>query len=87
MSEVEGKKKLATEQPTYEGNPVFLCASCTNNTIKMFKATEPVYNGILPFWKLLPEIPELAWICLDIKYFDLVNTEITENKYLPSDSS
>lgn len=53
----------------------------------MFKATEPVYNGILPFWKLLPEIPELIWICLDIKYFDLVNTEITEKKYLLSDSS
>lgn len=77
MSEVEGKKKLATEQPTYEGNPVFLCAPCTNNTN---------YNVILPFWQLLPEIPELVWICLDIKYFDPVNTEIIKNKHLLSDS-
>lgn len=75
VSEAEGKKKLPTEGPTYEGNPVFLCASCTNNAIKMFKATAPMYNVLLSFWQLLPEVRQLIWICFDIKYFDLVISE------------
>lgn len=69
------EEELLTEGPTYEGNPVFPCASCTNNAIKMLKATASVYNILLPSWQLLPEVPELIWICLDIKYVDLVISE------------
>lgn len=53
-----GKKKLLSEGPTCDGNPVFPCASCTNKAFKMFKVTAAVYN-VLPFWELIPEIPEL----------------------------
>lgn len=58
MSEARGKKKLLSEGPTCDGNPVFPCASCTNKAFKMFKVTAAVYN-VLPFWELIPEIPEL----------------------------
>lgn len=69
-----GQGKIS-EGPTYEGNPVFPCASCTKNAVKTFKATAPVYNTLLASWQLVPEVPELIWICLDIKYFDVVISE------------
>jgi len=50
ISKAEGKKKSPTEGPTYEGNPVFPCASCRNNVIKVFKASAAVYDVLLAFW-------------------------------------
>lgn len=44
----------------------------------MFKATAAVYN-VLTFWELIPETPELLWISLDIKHFNLVVSEKNEN--------
>lgn len=40
---------------------------------------------LLASWQLLPEVPELIRICVDIKYFDVGVSE-NNKKYLLSDS-